>query len=50
MENSETKYGFLKKTGYVIVAAAFCAVPWFWAPARDYAPGLAVVAGIISVG
>ena len=47
MENSETKYGFLKKAGYVIVAAAFCAVPWFWAPARDYAPGLAVVAGII---
>ena len=47
MNNSETKFENLKKTGYVIVAAAFCAVPYFWAPSRDYAPGFAVVAGII---
>ena len=47
MKNPEAKFEILKKAGYIIVAAAFCAVPYFWAPSRDYAPGLAVVAGII---
>ena len=36
-----------KKVAFIIVALAFFIVPWAWAPARDYAPGLAVVSGII---
>lgn len=37
----------IRKTVYLLLAAAFFAVPCFWKPARDYAPGLAVIAGII---
>ena len=37
----------IRKTFYLLLAAAFFAVPCFWKPARDYAPGLAVIAGII---
>ncbi len=29
------------------VAAAFGVVPWLWAPARNYAPGIAVVTGVL---
>ena len=36
-----------KKVSFIVVALAFFIVPWTWAPARDYAPGLAVVSGII---
>ena len=36
-----------KKVSFIVVALAFFIVPWAWAPARDYAPGLAVVSGII---
>ena len=36
-----------KKTIYLLFAAAFFAVPWLWAPAKDYAPGLAVITGIV---
>ena len=35
-----------KKLAFIGLTAAFAAVPWLWAPARDYAPGLAVIAGI----
>lgn len=38
---------YIRKTIYLILAAGFFAVPCFWAPARDYAPGLAVITGII---
>lgn len=38
---------YIRKTVYLILAAGFFAVPCFWAPARDYAPGLAVITGII---
>ncbi|MBR7103761.1 MAG: putative sulfate exporter family transporter [Lentisphaeria bacterium] len=37
----------LKKIAFITVAAAFFFVPWLWTPARDYAPGAAVVAGIL---
>ena len=37
----------IRKTVYLLLAAAFFAVPCLWKPARDYAPGLAVFAGII---
>ena len=37
----------VKKTSYLFFAAAFFAVPWIWSPARDYAPGLAVITGIV---
>lgn len=47
MENNEVKFEFLKKFGYIAVAVAFCAVPYFWKTSRDYAPGLAVIAGIL---
>ena len=36
-----------KKTAFIILALAFFIVPWAWSPARDWAPGLAVLAGII---
>ena len=37
----------VRKITFILVAAAFFAVPWFWKEARDWAPGLAVVAGIL---
>ena len=37
----------LKKILFIIVAFAFFLVPWIWSPARDWAPGLAVLAGIL---
>ena len=37
----------VRKIIFVLVAAAFFAVPYFWEPARDYAPGIAVLTGII---
>lgn len=37
----------LKKTFFILIAIAFFAVPYFWKPARDYAPGIAVITGII---
>ena len=37
----------IRKTVYLLLAGAFFAVPCFWKPARDYAPGLAVISGII---
>ena len=37
----------VKKVIYLILAAGFFAVPCFWSPAKDYAPGLAVITGII---
>lgn len=36
-----------KKTAFIILALAFFIVPWAWSPARDWTPGLAVLAGII---
>ena len=38
---------YIRKTVYLLIAAGFFAVPCFWAPAKDYAPGLAVFTGII---
>lgn len=35
-----------KKLVFIILAAAFFAVPWAWSPAKDWAPGLAVLIGI----
>lgn len=29
------------------MGVAFFIVPWYWTPARDYAPGLAVIAGVL---
>lgn len=37
----------LKKSVFIFLAFAFFIVPWAWSPARDYAPGIAVLAGII---
>lgn len=37
----------LKKIVFLLAAAAFFFVPWFWADARNWAPGLAVLAGIV---
>lgn len=37
----------VKRIVYILLAAGFFAVPCFWAPAKDYAPGLAVITGII---
>ena len=37
----------LKKIVFIVVALAFFLVPWIWSPARDWAPGLAVLAGIL---
>ena len=37
----------IKKIVFLLTAAAFFAVPYFWAPAKDYAPGIAVFSGII---
>lgn len=37
----------LKKTSFILLTIAFFAVPWLWTPARDWAPGIAVLAGII---
>lgn len=37
----------LKKTVFLLITAAFCVVPWVFCATRDYAPGLAVISGII---
>lgn len=37
----------IRKAVFIILTAAFFAVPWIWSPARDWAPGIAVLAGII---
>lgn len=37
----------IRKIVYILLAAGFFAVPCLWAPARDYAPGLAVLTGIV---
>ena len=37
----------LKKVIFILSAAAFFTVPFFWSAARDYAPGIAVISGII---
>lgn len=36
-----------KKIVFILLATAFFVVPWAWAPARNWAPGLAVLAGIV---
>ncbi|MBE6358160.1 MAG: putative sulfate exporter family transporter [Lentisphaerae bacterium] len=36
-----------KKLCFIIVAAAFFFVPWLWSPAGNWAPGLAVLTGIL---
>lgn len=36
-----------KKIVFIVLAFAFFVVPWVWSPARDWAPGIAVLAGII---
>ena len=36
-----------KKICFTLLTAAFFFVPWIWSPARDWAPGSAVLAGII---
>ena len=36
-----------KKIVFIIIATLFFAVPWMWSAARDWAPGIAVFAGII---
>ena len=36
-----------KKSAFLLFAAAYFLVPWIWAPARDWAPGLAVLSGIL---
>ncbi len=36
----------VKKTVFVLLAAAFFFVPWLWTPGRDWAPGIAVLTGI----
>ena len=46
-ERIEKMKNLIKKTVYILIAAGFFAVPCFWSAARDYAPGLAVVCGII---
>ncbi len=37
----------VKKTVFILLAAAFFFVPWLWSPARDWAPGIAVLTGIV---
>lgn len=37
----------LKKVCFITLGAAFFFVPCFWSPARDWAPGLAVLIGIV---
>ena len=37
----------LRKIVFIFAAAAFFFVPYFWSPAKDFAPGLAVITGII---
>ncbi len=37
----------LKKCTYLLLCAGFFAVPLCWSPAKDFAPGLAVLAGIL---
>ena len=37
----------LKKVVFIAVAVLFFIVPWTWSPARDWAPGIAVLCGII---
>ena len=36
-----------RKAVFALLASAFFIVPWIWAPARDWAPGAAVMTGII---
>lgn len=36
-----------KSALFVLLALAFLFVPWFWVPARNWAPGLAVLFGIL---
>lgn len=36
-----------KKIVFILLSLAFFVVPWVWAPARDWAPGIAVLAGIL---
>ncbi|MBR2345205.1 MAG: putative sulfate exporter family transporter [Lentisphaeria bacterium] len=37
----------IKKICFIILTAAFFAVPFFWEPSRNWAPGIAVLSGII---
>jgi uncharacterized integral membrane protein (TIGR00698 family) len=37
----------IRKIAFIALAAAFFLVPWLVAPLRNYAPGVAVIAGII---
>ena len=37
----------MKKIIFILLAIAFFALPWLWSPAKDWAPGLAVLAGIL---
>ncbi len=37
----------LKKCTCLLLCAGFFAVPLYWSPAKDFAPGLAVLAGIL---
>lgn len=37
----------IKKICFITIALAFFAVPWIWSPAKNWAPGLAVLIGII---
>lgn len=37
----------LKKITFIVFTLGFFAVPWIWQPARDWAPGIAVLAGIV---
>ena len=32
---------------FLMIAAAFFLLPWLYPPARDYAPGVAVIAGVV---
>ena len=36
-----------KKICFILCACCFFVIPWIWSPARDWAPGIAVLAGII---
>ncbi len=36
----------IRKTAFLVIAAAFFIVPWICAPLRNYAPGIAVIAGV----
>ena len=37
----------IKKICFAVLTASFFLVPWLWSPARDWAPGSAVLVGII---